>query len=139
MFGMMPFANPRELFDPFTDFDRRFFSVADSAPSRCKVDIIDKGDSYQLDAELPGFDRGEIDISVEGDFLTIRATHNEEKKEEKDNYVYRERRFGSFSRSIDVSGVDQTAINAEYKNGILRVSLPKKGEQKPQIQKVEIQ
>jgi HSP20 family protein len=139
MFGLMPFANTRELFDPFVDFDRRFFANLNSAPARCRVDIIDKGDSYQLNAELPGFDREEIDISLEGNFLTIRAGRSEEKKQEKDSYVYRERRFGSFSRSIDVSGVDKTAINAEYKNGLLRLTLPKIGEQKPQIQKIEIQ
>ena len=71
----------------------------------------------------------------------ITARHNSEsgEKDDKGNYVRRERKFGSFSRSFDVSGIDTTAIKAAYNNGILELTLPKKGEVAPASRSIQIE
>ena len=65
--------------------------------------------------------------------------HKEEKKEEnKDKYIYRERSYGSYQRSFDISGIDAQRIAAEYKNGILYLDLPKKEAHQPETKRLEI-
>ena len=83
----------------------------------------------------------DIAIDLNGDNLMITARHNSEsgEKDEKGNYVRRERKFGSFSRSFDVSGIDTTAIKAAYNNGILELTLPKKGEVAPASRSIQIE
>ena len=76
--------------------------------SQFRCDVQDKGDSYLLEAELPGFEREDIGIDLDGTTLVITARHSSEsgEKDKDGNYLRRERKFGSFSRSFDVSGVD---------------------------------
>ena len=94
-----------------------------------------------MEAELPGFNKEDISIDLNGDSLMITARHNSEsgEKDDKGNYVRRERKFGSFSRSFDVSGIDTTAIKAAYNNGILELTLPKKGEVTPASRSIQIE
>ncbi len=130
MFSLIPY-NRREnnLFRLMDDFERSFFNDAVSGAERFRCDISEKDGSYLLEAELPGFDKKDINIDLENDVLTIRAQHNTESEEKDDKgYLRRERRFGSFSRSFDVSGIDTEQIRADYKNGVLEVSMPKKQE-----------
>ena len=97
----------------------------------CKTDIQDKGDSYLLSAELPGFKKEDIKLDLDGDLLTISATHSDEsEKKNEGGYLCRERHFGSYSRSFDVSQIQQDGIRASYKDGVLELTLPKK-EAKP--------
>ena len=91
-----------------------------------KADIVDKGDKFVLEAELPGFDKKDININVDDNRLTITAEHSESKEESKDNYIRKERRYGSFARSFDVSNIKTEDIKADYKNGMLVLDLPKK-------------
>lgn len=93
------------------------------------TDVIDKGDHYLLQAELPGFDKEDIHIDLADDTLTISAQHSEERDENegrKHDYIRRERRFSSYRRSFYVQGVTPEDIDASYKNGILEVAFPKK-------------
>ena len=133
MFGMIPFGREENsLFNYLDNMERSLFTgFGDMSQFRC--DIQDKGDSYLMEAELPGFNKEDIAIDLNGDNLMITARHNSEsgEKDDKGNYVRRERKFGSFSRSFDVSGIDTTAIKAAYNNGILELTLPKKGEVTP--------
>ena len=73
--------------------------------------------------------------------LTITANHSEtvENKDEGGKYVCRERRVGSFTRSFNVSGIQEDAISASYENGVLKLTLPKQGEPEPQSRKIAIQ
>ncbi len=89
------------------------------------TDVIDKGDSYLLQAELPGFSKEEIKLDLDKETLSITAAHNEEKKENKDNYVRQERRYQSYCRSFHIPGIKKESITASYQNGVLEVSLPK--------------
>ncbi|MBE5826346.1 MAG: Hsp20/alpha crystallin family protein [Butyrivibrio sp.] len=93
-----------------------------------KTDVIEKEDSYQLEAELPGFNKEDISIDLKNDTLTISASHNENKDEKDENgkYIRRERRSSSYERSFHVEGLKPEDIIAQYRNGILTVHLPKK-------------
>ncbi len=127
MYGIAPYNGNQSLFSFMDDLERSFGnSVNGRDYFRC--DISEKGDNYLLEAELPGFDKKDIGVELDGDMLTISATH-EEKNDEKDkdgHYVRRERRYGSFARSFDVEGIDTGHIKADYKNGVLELTLPKK-------------
>lgn len=142
MFGMIPFARDDDnMFDVFDNFERNFFGKSNAELPDFRTDIKDNGDSFTLEAELPGFNKEDIDLDVKDGILTISAEHKEEKdeKDDKGNYLRRERRYGSFSRSFDVSGIDETAIGAAYKNGVLELTLPKAKAVIPESRKIAIE
>ena len=105
-----------------------------------RTDIRELDDHYLLEAELPGFRKEDIDLEVKEGVLTISASHEEteEKKDERGNYLCRERRSGSYRRSFDLTGIEEEAIAAAYENGVLKLTLPKRGEPEPQIRKISI-
>ena len=128
MFDLMPFGRgERNLFQYLDNVEKSFFGDPDTRFSQFRTDIADKGDRYELEAELPGFQKEDLHLDLEGDLLTIRAEHTEQKeeKDEQTRYVRRERRYGSFSRSFDVSGIQTYSIAASYENGVLKLILPK--------------
>lgn len=106
------------------DFFRAFFGGADTARTM-KVDILEKDDSYEIQAELPGIDPGAIDLTYQNDILTIAAKYEDTTGDDTNNRRYTERRSGSFSRSFRVEGIREEDITASSKNGILTVTLPK--------------
>ena len=126
MFSMIPFRTvsrtPRLYDDRFL---RSFFDMSDSIRSAFHVDVRDQGNTYLLDAELPGFKQEEIELSVDNDLLTITANRMSEQKEEKENYLFCERRSGRTQRSFQLEGIDAEKSQAHYENGILSVTLPK--------------
>lgn len=129
MFDMIPFAGRNHNWlDPFDEFERNMFGGLRHSFADFRTDVLDQNDRYVVEAELPGFEKKDIRAEVKNGFLTISAEHKEEdeKKDEKGNYLRRERRYGSFRRSFDLSGVDEDRITASYKNGILTLELPKK-------------
>lgn len=140
MFALTPFERKSyDLFNAFHDFERDFFG-GDSQFNSCKTDIRDDGECYVLEAELPGFDKSDIKLDISGGALTLSAEHSSESSE-KDNdgkYIRRERSYGSYRRSFDLSGIDENKIDAEYKNGVLFVTLPKKAPDAPETKRLEI-
>ena len=140
MFELIPFTRHVSMYDPFRAFDemeRSFFNDRQSLGFR--TDVTDTGDAYKLEAELPGFKKEDIKIDIENDCLTISAERHENKDEEKPNFVKRERLYGSYSRSFDVSGIDVDKISAGYTDGVLTLELPKKVETAPASRRLEIQ
>ena len=119
------------------ELERSFFGNGRSVSS-FRTDVTDTGDAYKLEAELPGFKKDDIQIDVENDVLTISAKRSEEKKDEKHNVVKRERFYGSFSRSFDVSGINVDGIEASYTDGVLTLTMPKKQELLPVSRRLEI-
>ncbi len=116
-----------------------FWNNSYSTIEQFNTDIIEKEDHYLLQAELPGFSKDEIQINLHEDMLTISACHKEEKNtESSDNYIRRERRYASYSRSFHVQGIDAKDINASYDNGILEVTFPKQAMEKPEPKRIEI-
>ena len=95
------------------------------------VDIYENKDQIVLEAELPGMKREDFDLSIENNVITLRGQRQFEKKDESDNYHRVERSYGSFTRSFTLPNtVTGEGANAEYKNGVLRVTLPKREETK---------
>ena len=105
-------------------FFRSFFDMNDwMADVGFRVDIHDANDHYLLEAELPGVSQDQINITVENASLVIAADMRSERKDEK--AYYSERRIGRVSRTFSLEGIDQDNIRADYKNGILSLTLPK--------------
>ena len=90
------------------------------------VDVSDHGDEYVVVADLPGFDREDIDLSLSERTLGIRARRDVESDVDEDSYVRRERRSESRSRNVHLPGdVDADGAAASYRNGVLTVTVPK--------------
>ena len=142
MFDLMPFENNnRKLMQAFNELEKHFFDgfgSLDSNIASCRTDIIDQGDSYRLEAELPGFNKEDIQIAMQGNRLTIRAEHKEEKNDEQKSYIRRERVSSSYARSFDMTGIDTGAITARYENGVLQLNLPKQTKQEPAQRQIPI-
>ncbi len=140
MFDLMPFGrNDRNLFRYLDNWEKNFFGDMASDFPQFRTDILDKGDKYVLEAELPGFSKEDIKIDIQNDRLVVSAEHSENSEDKKDNYIRKERRYGSFSRSFDISAIKADEITAEYKNGILELNLPKQAGTVPTSRRIEIQ
>ena len=142
MYTMIPFTHMSRSFnDLFDEMERSMFPAQQQGRLPAfRTDIRDQGDHYLLEADLPGFQKGDIDLHLEDGVLTITAKHQEtaENKQE-GKYICRERRVGSYARSFDMSGIQEDAISAAYENGVLTLILPKQGEVVPQSRKISIQ
>ena len=140
MYSMIPFGRYGNSLDSlFDDFERSFFSNGRSQLPAFRTDIQDKGDHYLLEADLPGFRKEDIDLDVKDGVLTISAKHQADDRTAADNYICRERRTGSFSRSFTLDGIQEDAIRASYQDGVLELILPKRQEVLPQCHKIQIQ
>jgi HSP20 family protein len=96
------------------------------------VDIYENKDQIVLEAELPGMKQEEFDLSIENNVITLRGERRFEKTDETDNYHRVERSYGAFTRSFTLpQTVSGEGATAEYSNGVLRVTLPKREEAKP--------
>lgn len=110
-------------------FDDLFDSVLlnKTTPSM-KCDIYEKGGDYHIEMDIPGFDKNDISIETKDNYLIITAEKKEENKEENEEkrYICHERSYGKYQRSFYIGDVDTDAINAEFKNGMLKIIVPKK-------------
>ena len=103
------------------------------------VDIYEAENELVLKADLPDVNEKDMDIQVENNMLTIRGERKFEQQVKEDNYLRVERTYGSFSRSFSLpSTIDSEAIKAEYKNGVLKIELPKRAESKPKQVKINV-
>lgn len=138
---------------PFTDFQRQMNRLMEDAfgdfgsfpevPEDVrgvlspKVELTEGEKDYRLTAELPGVDEKDIEVNLEGDFLTLKAEKKAEKKEDKDNTHFTERSYGMFQRSMRLPFVaDPDAVSAGFEKGVLTVVVPKPagGEAKKRIE-----
>lgn len=103
------------------------------------VDIYETENELVVKADLPDVSEKDIDVRVENNLLTIRGERKFEKSVSEDNYLRVERSYGTFSRSFSLpNAVNAEAIHAEYKNGVLTVTMPKREESKPRQVKVAV-
>lgn len=130
---------------PFSDFaelrhrlDQAFRDLSEGAQSGWtpSVDLIRRDDALVPRADVPGIKPDEVKVEVEDDVLTVSGEHSEEKEEKEERYMRRERRYGSFSRSMVLpKGVNPEDIEATTEDGVLEVTVPlPKGEEKQKIQ-----
>ena len=137
-FNQVGYYNPFALFD---EMEKSFFGDGGKGTALgFKADIKDNGDSYELTADLPGFSKDDLKVEIEDGIMTISGERRSESedKDDKGTYVRRERTYGSFSRSFDVSEVDADKVAVRYEDGVLTVDMPKKEEQKPTVRRLEI-
>jgi len=103
------------------------------------VDILENEHELVVKADLPDVKPEELDIRVENNILTIRGERKFEKKVDEKNYLRVERSYGSFSRSFSLANtVNSEAIKADYKDGVLTLTIPKREEAKPKQIKVNV-
>ena len=101
------------------------------------VDVREEKDRYIVEAELPGLTEKDIDVNIDDNMLTISSKKKEEKEEKKDGYLIRERKAYSFKRCFVVpKDVDREKIDANFKDGLLTLTLEKAPESKPK--KIEV-
>ncbi len=101
------------------------------------IDMYQTSDNVVVKASLPGFKPEEVDISVTEDTLTIKGQHREEKEIKEEDYFYRERHYGSFSRTLPIPvRVNSDKAEAVFENGVLTLTLPKAEEARPKQIKV---
>lgn len=96
--------------------------------STFKLDIEDKNNEYVVKADLPGVKKDEISLRLDRGRLTISIERNEEDEKEEKNYIHKERRYSSMSRSIQLENVKEEDIKAKLNDGVLSINIPKKEE-----------
>lgn len=103
-----------------------------------KLDIKEKEDKYVVEADLPGVKKEEIDISLNKGRLTISTQREEKEEKEEKDYIHKERRYTSMSRSVYLGDIKEENIKAKLKDGVLCVEVPK-GEEKQKSKKILIE
>ena len=140
-----PFGSIASLRSDVDHLWDRFFGADPSVRPWAKgwapsLDVSETKDQLIVKTELAGVDPKEIDIKIRGDVLTITGEKKEEKEEKDESYHLMERRYGSFSRSVALPGkVDENKIKANYKNGVLKITLPKSKQSKAKTAKIKIE
>ena len=136
----------------FEDFDLRHFPFARSSldvepfwkreltiSGMPAVDIVEKDGAYELTAELPGMDEKCLEIKLNNGILTLKGEKKEEKEEKGKSFYHVERSYGAFQRTVPLpDGIDLKRVDADFKNGVLTVKLPKTAEAKRSGKKVPI-
>ena len=134
MFDLVPGSRrekrtPEKSDDPFDALWNSFFdNVMDRSEIGFRTDVKEKDDKYIIDAELPGMDKEDINVEMDDNYLTITANNEHYEEEEKEGYIRRERRKGNYRRSFYIENIKEDGVEAEYDNGILEITLPKKEE-----------
>lgn len=116
----------RDWMDRWMGRDEDFFRPLSASMITPAVDLVETDKGYEMHASLPGFKPEEVDINLDKDMLTIKAQHEEKEEKKEKNYIYRERRSGSFYRTIRLpEQVDPEKVEAHVDKGILTVILPR--------------
>jgi len=124
------------LFDDF--FNDSFMPAWFMENPQMRVDVKENDKEYIVEADLPGVNKEDINIELNNDRLTIAVERNEEINVEKENYIRRERRSGSFCRSFYVENVLEDQVSAKFENGVLSIVLPKRERTPKKRNRIEI-
>ena len=118
---------PRKVYldDIFDDF------LSTKKEQSMKCDIYEEDGNYHIEVDIPGFDKKDISVEVKDGYLTMSAVKDNkvEDKDNKRNYIRRERVYNKYERSFYVGDLDEDKINAEFNNGMLKIVVPKKEKQ----------
>lgn len=129
MFNSLILKNPTNVYKrrlPSFFDDSWFYEDAKSFLPR--TNVIEKEKEYQVEVEVPGVKKEDIDISVKDNVLTVRGERKKEEEEKDDRYYSYESSFGAFEKSWTLENVEQDHIDAKFKDGMLVITLPKKKE-----------
>jgi len=115
--------NVDKLFDDFFFLTPTSMFKNDWEPT---IDVEEDDKSIHVKAEIPGIDEKDLDVKIEDNILILSGEKKEEREEKNKNYIFSERKFGSFSRSISLpEGIKTDKINATFKKGVLNIDIPK--------------
>lgn len=144
----LPTVFGENLFDVFDDFDRDFFRgfgrpehvlYGKNASRLMKTDVKETDEGYEVDVDLPGFNKDEIKLDLNNGYLTI-STEKSLNKENKGKMLRQERYVGTMQRSFYVGdGVAEEDIKAKYENGVLTLSIPRKEAKVPEKKRILIE
>ncbi len=122
---LMPRKKEMDLFDEM--FSDPFFSMKENRLMKTDIKEIEGG--YEIEVDLPGYDKEDIQLEIDNGYLTVTAKKDEENEEKKKKYIHKERFIGECSRSFFVGkDVKEEDIKAKFKNGTLKLTVPKKDE-----------
>ncbi|GGF12753.1 molecular chaperone Hsp20 [Aliidongia dinghuensis] len=125
------------IFDNFWDQSGQPFGEFGGGFPR--ADVVETDKAVEVSLELPGLDDKDIDVSVTEDLLTIRGEKKAEREEREKSYFLSERSFGAFHRAIPLPrGVNASEAKAEYKKGVLTVTIPKTPEAQSKMKRIEV-
>lgn len=131
---MLPSVFGENLFDEFfgDSFEKNFFGghsplYGKRAKNLMKTDVKEMEDRYEVDIDLPGFKKDEVNVQLENGYLTISAAKglDKDEKDKEGKYIRQERYSGACSRSFYVGDVNPEEVHAKYEDGILRLTVPK--------------
>ena len=134
---MLPSIFGENLFDDFFDDDfmrsmwnRRNPLYGKHAKNLMKTDVRETDTTYEVDIDLPGFKKDEIDVDLKDGYLTISAAKglDKDEKDKKGKYIRQERYAGALRRSFYVGDIESKDVSAKYEDGILKISLPKEAQ-----------
>ena len=127
---MAPFF-PMRTFIP-----RTFGTLPIRAPL---IDVMDEGNQYVINTELPGFDKEDVDIQLNKDVMVLKAEKKSEKEDKSENYLHRERSYSSCQRTVNFpEEINPSRVEGTMENGILKLKIPKK-EPKPEEKMMKVQ
>ena len=131
---------PRFMLNDNLIDDFMFPTVKENDFGKMKCDIYEKDGVFYLEMDIPGFDKNDVDIQInDNDYLTITAEKTSINDDmDNKNYIRKERVYGKYQRSFYVGEIDKNAIEASFENGILKISMHKKEEEKQISHKIEI-
>jgi len=146
--ALVPFNRKNALlrtngFDDFYNMIDDFFSNSPSTKRNLindtfKIDVKENEQAFSIEAELPGIKREDISIELHDGVLAIAVQHDEKKEEKTDQYIHRERRFGSMQRSIRLGEINEAEVTAKFEDGVLNIKVPKAQNQETR-RKIEIE
>jgi HSP20 family protein len=124
---------------PFPQRIQGMFPTTGGALVTPAIEVVERDGDFNVTAELPGMKPEDVEVKVAEGTITIRGEKSEEMKEEKDDYLLSERRYGEFQRVLPLpTGIDTDRVVATFVNGILTVTLPKTAEAKQKERKIEV-
>ncbi|MGO5066402.1 Hsp20/alpha crystallin family protein [Clostridium sporogenes] len=145
MFDIIPFRRNNlnkkdEFFSSFFNnfFNDEFFSLMNNLQSTFKVDLKETTENYLVEADLPGVKKEDITVEFANNYLTISAKRNSSIENKKENFVRQERHYGEFNRSFYINNVDQNNIDASFKDGVLKIDLPKLDKENSNGKRIDI-
>ncbi|MBP1762279.1 MAG: heat shock protein, molecular chaperone [Firmicutes bacterium] len=143
MFGLTPYRRSNTNLDNFWGRDLMADFFSNSFPfdlgMDIRADIKENEKEFVVEAEMPGVKKEDVVVELRDNTLSISAQMNNETNEETDKFVRRERRQGSISRRFYVENIDSAGVKADYKDGILKIVLPKAKPAEPENYRIDIQ
>lgn len=140
------FALQKEMNRMFDNFSRSFFDdfpfsreIDFHRTMTPRIDMAEMENEIQVTVELPGMEEKDIEVNFSKDMLVIRGEKKAEKEDKRKGYYLVERTYGSFHRAIPIpAGVDPDKVEAKFKNGVLKVTLPKTKEAQKEMKKITV-